>query len=199
MAHVALDHPYGLHLDFLPRTSSSLSSWSVSNAQAIIQYLPSYGSSCRHEFQQIPHLLFNYSTGESFPSCINISPSIRVFSMFPLVKVKQPEAFLYFYLFFRLFALRYEEKFVCFPAHPPLLPFLSSAHLVMCTCDCWPLLLKSFSMSSAQWNIFHGHFFHSLSLFRSPSWCLLWGLERQIKDSKIKFTMPPVWHYFNSV
>lgn len=53
------------------------------------------------------------------------------FSMFPLVKVKQPEAFLYFYCFFRLFALRNVEKFVCFPAHPPLLPFLSSAHLVV--------------------------------------------------------------------
>lgn len=96
MAYVAFDLPY----DFLPRTWSSLNSWSVSNTQAIIQYLPSYASSCGPEFLQIPHLLLvNYSRGKSFPSYINISPSLHFFPTFPLVKVKQPEAFSLFLLF----------------------------------------------------------------------------------------------------
>lgn len=173
MAYVAFDLPY----DFLPRTWSSLNSWSVSNTQAIIQYLPSYASSCGPEFLQIPHLLLvNYSRGKSFPSYINISPSLHFFfPRSPWLKSSSLKPFLYFYFF------------------PPSLSDFIQTHSVVwrevclrCTSSSFTLSVVSPSSHVYVWlltpvaeefcNVLCSvkyvswSFFCSLSLFCTPSW-----------------------------
>lgn len=89
---------------------------------------------------------------------------VTFFPTFPLVKVKQPEACSLFLLFPSVSKWLHTDRLGGMKRSLSALhilffyPILSSAHLVMCMCDCWPLLLKSFSMSSPQWNMFHGHF-----------------------------------------
>ncbi len=102
MAYVALDLSY----DFLPRTWSSLKSCihligSMTLSPLHLHlYLPSSASSCDPEFLQIPNfLLVNYSRGKSFPSCINISPSLHFFPRSPWLKSSSLKPVLYFYFF----------------------------------------------------------------------------------------------------
>ncbi len=89
---------------------------------------------------------------------------VTFFPTFPLVKVKQPEACSLFLLYPSVSKWLHTNTLGGMKRSLSALhilffyPVLSSAHLDMCMCDYWPLLLKSFSMSSAQWNIFHGHF-----------------------------------------
>ncbi len=137
----------------------------MSNAQPSsstcpLQLPPVTLNSCKfHHF-----LLVNYSEGKSFPSCINICPSLHFFPRFPLVKVKQPEACSLFLLFpsvskwLHTNTLGGMKRSLSASAHPLLLPcpvVSPSRHVYV-----WLLtpVAEEFFNVLCSVKYFHGHF-----------------------------------------